>query len=113
MLFGVNMLLFSDKPDKTVTDQFGRLRELGFDGLELPIFAPKTIDADAIRRQAEKYQLKLTVSGCPPPGSRFYGKEREPRAAAEQYTRDTINVTAALGGTVFCGPLFKPVGDTD
>lgn len=113
MLFGVNMLLFSDGPDKTVLRQFPRLREMGFDGVELPIFAPSSVNVDGIRGHAEKNGLRLTVSGCPPPGSRFYGKARGPRAAAEKYTRDVIRVTAELGGTVLCGPLFKPVGDTD
>lgn len=113
MQFGVNLLLFSDQIDKPVMRHFGKLREFGFDGLELPIFAPKTIDVDAIRKQAERYELKLTVSGAPPPGSRFYGKDKAARAAAEEYTRDVINVTADLGASVLCGPLFKPVGDTD
>src|SRR5258708_5650086 len=113
MRFGVNMLLFSDKPDKTVLRSFPRLREMGFDGVELPIFAPKTIDVDGVRKHAERAGLKLTVSGCPPPGSRFYGKAKAPRAAAEKYIRDTIQFAADLGADVFCGPLFKPVGDTD
>jgi len=113
MRFGVNMLLFSDGPNKTVLDQFSPLADMGFDGVELPIFAPETVDIDAIRKLADQHDLKLTATGAPPPGSRFYGNDKAARKAGEKYTRDLIKVCSQLGIKVLAGPLFKPVGDTD
>jgi D-psicose/D-tagatose/L-ribulose 3-epimerase len=113
MRFSVNMLLFSDGPNKTVLDQFPKLADMGFDGVELPIFAPETVDVDSIRKLAEKHKLKLTATGAPPPGSRFYGSDKAARKAGDKYINNLLDVCAALNVKVLAGPLFKPVGDTD
>lgn len=112
MKFGVNLLLFSDTIDGKVREQFPRLRELGADGVEVPIFDPGSIAVDEIRSAAEREGLDLTASGALPPGTRFY-EDGSPRCDAEQYMRDTIRTAAALGADVLCGPFYKPVGELD
>ncbi len=112
MKFGVNLLLFDDAPTPAVLGQFGRLRDLGFDGVEVPIFAPGTIDTERVRRHAERHGLAITASGALPPGARFYGSAAS-RKRAERYLLGAIRVCQELGAGVFCGPLYKPVGDTD
>jgi D-psicose/D-tagatose/L-ribulose 3-epimerase len=113
MKFGLNLLVLSDTIGPKVLRRFGALREIGFDGVEIPIFNPPAIAVDRIRQQADKYGLALTCSGALPPGTRFYGRAAAPRKAAARYVRDTLRVTAALGSTILCGPLGKPVGDRD
>ena len=113
MKFGVNLLLLGDSVTPGILKQFKMIRDLGFDGVEVPVFAPEKLDADRIRKHADAAGLELTASGAMPPGSRFYGKPKTPRAAAEKYLRDSIRAVASMGVRVFCGPLFKPVGDTD
>lgn len=112
MPYGVNLLLFGDVIDRRVVRKFGMLSDLGFDGVEVPIFQPGAIDVDLIRRNAERRGLKLSASGALPPGSNFYGTKAR-RKAATAYLRGAVRVAAELGATVLCGPLYKPVGDTD
>jgi D-psicose/D-tagatose/L-ribulose 3-epimerase len=113
MKYGVNLLLFGDTVSGGVLRRFPQIRRMGFDGVEVPVFAPAAVDVERIRAVAERNGLGVTVSGALPPGSRLYGRRAGPRRAAERYLRQTLRVTAALGAPVVCGPLYKVVGDTD
>jgi D-psicose/D-tagatose/L-ribulose 3-epimerase len=113
MKLGINLLLFGDAPTPAVLQRFKLLREMGFDGVEVPIFQPDKLDTDRVRRAAERAGLALSTSGALPPGTRFYGPDRAARAAAAAYLKSTIRAAAALGSDVLCGPLYKAVGDTD
>lgn len=113
MRFGLNLLLFGDKITPSVLGRFGAIRDAGFDGIEVPMFAPASLDVDRIRGRAEKAGLGITACGVVLPGTRFYGRARAPRKAAERHLSDSIRVSAELGCDVLCGPLYKPVGDTD
>jgi len=113
MLFGLNLQLFGGTADKKMLGEFGRIREIGFDGVEVPVHDPSTFNVDAVRKAAEKYQLRLTACGSPPKGSSFYSAAAAPRKRAERYFSDAVRVVADLGATVFSGPFFKPVGDFD
>ena len=113
MKLGVNLLLFGDSPTPAVLRRFPALREMGFDGVEVPIFQPDTLDTDRVRSAAERAGLALSTSGALPPGTRFYGSDRKARAAAAKYLKSTIRAAAALGSDVLCGPLYKAVGDCD
>jgi D-psicose/D-tagatose/L-ribulose 3-epimerase len=113
MKFGVNLLLFGDSVTPAIRKRFRQVKDMGFDGVEVPIFNPGAVDAEGIRASAEACGLAITTSGALPPGTRFYGKAAAPRKAAERYTRDSIRVVAELGASVICGPLYKAVGDAD
>ena len=110
---GVNLLLFGDAPTPAVCRRFGGIRRTGFDGAEVPVFVPEAIDAARARAAAAGAGLALTASGALPPGARFYGRDAKARRAAERYLEGSIRTVAALGATVFCGPLYKAVGDVD
>lgn len=113
MKLGINLLLFGDTVTDAVREQFAKIRDVGFDGIEVPVFDPAAVDTEGIRGAAEKYGLEITTSGALPPGTRFYGTEAAPRKKAEAYVHDAIGVAVALGAPVICGPLYKAVGDCD
>jgi len=113
MKFGVNLLLFSDTVDRKVIERFGSIAELGFDGVEVPIFAPGSIAVDEIRAAAERAGLALTASSAMTPEANLYATDSATRQAGEQFLRDVVDVCRDLGAPVVCGPLFKAVGDFD
>ncbi len=112
MKLGVNLLLYDDSVTPAVLRRLKRVRELGADGVEVPVFAPERVDAAAIRRAADAAGLGLTVSGALPPGASWYGSAAA-RTRAERYIRGCIRVARELGADVICGPLYKTVGDMD
>jgi len=111
--FGVNLLLLGDGVTTAILRQFSRMRAMGFDGVEVPVFAPETVDTKTVRAGAERHGLRLTVSGALPPGTRFYGRDRAAHRRAAAYIRACIRVAHELGAHVICGPLYKAVGDID
>jgi D-psicose/D-tagatose/L-ribulose 3-epimerase len=113
MRLGVNLLLYSDTVTRSVMAHFADIRRAGADGVEVPVFDPPAVDAEAVRRAAQAAGLAITVSGALPPGSRWYGRQASPRRKAERYVRGCIDVAARLGASVICGPLYKTVGDMD
>ena len=112
MLFGLNLLLFGDTVDREMLRTwFGRVKEIGFDGVEVPIFDAGSLNTDMIRGFAERYELQLTASGAMPKGARFYGNDTSRREVAERYLREGIRAASELGAPVFCGPFYKALGD--
>jgi len=109
----VNLLLFNDTITEPILDWFPRLREIGFEGIEVPVFQPDHIPIEAIRSRARDADLRITISGALPPGASFYHADHARKAAAETYIRGLIGVSRELEAGVICGPLCKPVGDFD
>ncbi len=112
MQFGLNLMLFGDTVTDEVMKRLDLVRQAGYDGVEVPVFAPEALDAEGVRRAAESRGLALTASGALPPGSSLCGGRAGARALAEQYVRGALHACARMGATVFCGPLYKPVGET-
>jgi D-psicose/D-tagatose/L-ribulose 3-epimerase len=113
MKYGVNLLLFGDTITAEIRQEFSRLKDMGFDGVEVPVFDPDRLPAEEIRRAAEDAALELTASGALPPAARFYGDDPEALRRGEGYLRGCIRALSALGAPLICGPLYKAVGDTD
>lgn len=111
MKYGVNLMLFGDTVDGDVLDEFERIREIGFDGVEVPVFEPESVDVGAIRERAEEIGLSITCSGALPAGASFCGDD-EARQTAETFVRGAVGVAAELGSPVVAGPLYKAVGET-
>ncbi len=111
--FSVNLMLFSDTVGEAELAWFPRLKAMGFDGVEVPVFAPETMAVEAIREAAQEAGLGLSVSGAPPPDSKLYGEDIEARQRGLNYLLGALEVTARLEADVFCGPLGKAVGDHD
>ncbi len=111
--FGLNLLLLGDSVTPAVLREFARIRRAGFDGVEVPVFAPDSVAVSPLRAAAGKHGLALTLSGALPPGACFYSRQRAARQRATAYVRGCIRVAHALGAHVICGPLYKPVGDVD
>lgn len=98
MKLGINLLLFGDRVTRPALDAFARLRDLGFDGVEVPIFEPDAIPVERIRARAAACGLAVTASGALPPGARLYGKAW---AALTARRRSRILVAVLLQPAMF------------
>jgi D-psicose/D-tagatose/L-ribulose 3-epimerase len=87
-----------------------RLKEAGFDGIEIGILSPRTFPAAAIRKELERYGLESTVCSVIPHGMSLITEDAEARRKARSHVEDCLKATAEMGGTVLCGPLYSPVG---
>ena len=58
MKFGVNTLIWSGsfEPDKYPLDE---LKEVGVDGIEIPVFVPSELDTAAVRKTCSEHALNV------------------------------------------------------
>jgi D-psicose/D-tagatose/L-ribulose 3-epimerase len=110
MKFGVNTLLFTSPFTDESIELFGMIRELGFDGVEIPL--ENTNDFDYTRVvQALKDSGLVCCSVCG-----FFTKNRDLRGSrtqqetSMQYTRACIDACSALECDLLVGPLYSVVG---
>jgi len=111
MLLGFNMLFWSDR----ITDEhfpiFAKLKEAGFDGVEIPIFGGAPNNFKEIGRAARDNGLRVTaVTIMPDEAHDCASSDEKARAGGLEHLRWAIDCLAAAGGEVLCGPFYQPLG---
>jgi D-psicose/D-tagatose/L-ribulose 3-epimerase len=108
MQFGVNMLIWTAHFTPEHIPLLGPIRENGFDGVELPLFAPDGYPAAEIRRGLEAHGLAATICAVVPIS--LADSDAARRAQAVEHVKRTITVSAELGAKLIAGPVHSPVG---
>lgn len=106
---GINLMVWSGQVGPETIDRFPRIKEWGYNGVEVPIFEPDTIDTSAVRSALAATGLRCTVSTALPEGLALIDETM--RQASVSWLQKVIKTAAALGASVVCGPLAAPVGD--
>lgn len=108
--YGINFLLWSGDFTKESIPFIKKAADMGFDGVEIPIFNPETVDI-----KATKEALEVNGMGCTT--CSILGEDRDLinfdpaiRENAKKYIIDCIKISSELGSPVFCGPLYSAVG---
>lgn len=108
--YGINFLLWSGDFSAESVPLIKKAADIGFDGVEIPIFNP-----DAVDIKATKDALDATGMGCT--GCSILGDDRDLisedpdiRENAKKYMTDSVKIISELGGSIFCGPLYSAVG---
>ncbi|HXI19278.1 MAG TPA: sugar phosphate isomerase/epimerase family protein [Chloroflexota bacterium] len=105
---GINLMAWSGAVGLAELDLLPRIAELGYDGVELPIFQPEAVDVTAVRRALEASGLAATVSTALPRGASLLDPAE--RAAGVAFLDRCAAAAAACGATMLCGPMYTPVG---
>ena len=109
MKYGMNLLLWSGEVTDDILQVCGQLKEIGYDGVELPIFN-LDLDYAAIGAQLDSLGLGRT-------GVTVRGEEDNPispdaavRAKGIELTKKTLDCCAAAGGETLVGPYHSALG---
>jgi len=105
---GINLMAWPGAVGPAELDLLPRIAALGYDGVELPIFRPETVDVCAVRRALAAAGLAATVSTALPRGASLLDPAE--RAAGVAFLDRCAATAAACGATILCGPLYAPVG---
>lgn len=110
MKYGINFLLWSGDFNNESLPLIKKAADIGFDGVEIPIFDPDAVDIKATGDALKENGMECT--GCSILGDDRDMISDDPaiRENAKQYMKDCIEIIAALGGSIFCGPLYSAVG---
>ncbi len=110
MKFGVHSFIWSAGFDESNVDLFPMVKQYGFDGLEVPLFEPRSFPAAAIRRALEVNRMECTVSAVMVDGLSLISDDADVRRRAREHLVDAIRAVAEAGANLLVGPLYAPVG---
>jgi len=110
MKLGVNMFIWTAEFTPSQLDRLPRIREQGFDGIEIPLFDPAGFPAAEIRQGLAAQGLECTVCSIIPEGRSLVSEDAGVRKRTRQHLRDTIQAAADVGAQLVDGPLYCPVG---
>ncbi|PHR92074.1 MAG: isomerase [Blastopirellula sp.] len=110
MKFGMNLLLWSGDPDDTLLPVIEQLKEMGYDGVEVPLF---NLDVDKWAKMGEK--LKSLGLACTAVTVR--NEEDNPispdaavREKGLELNKQTLDCCQALGAENLVGPYHSAIG---
>src|SRR5689334_12219989 len=110
MKLGFDLLLWTT----FVTDEhwpiIEALKKTGFDGVEIPIFEGEVSHYEKLGERLKDFGLKTTGIAVMAGGSAISSDKGE-RAKALDHLKWLSDCTAALGGDVFAGPFYHPLGE--
>lgn len=110
MKFGVTAYIWAAEFTAAQLPILPRLRERGFDGIEIPVFRPEAFDAPAIRRGLERDAMQCEVSAALVAGLSLASDDAEVRRKTVAHVTRIIETAAELGASIVAGPLYTPVG---
>jgi D-psicose/D-tagatose/L-ribulose 3-epimerase len=108
--FGVNTFIWSAGIDGPVLDLLPRIKDGGFDGVELPLIHPAQVPSAEIRRALAASRLECNFCSILPGGLSLIGDDATVRQRTVGHLRDCIKVAADTGASMIAGPLYSPVG---
>jgi len=112
MKIGMNILLWTARPDfKKNESLVRRIKNWGFNGIELPVSAVNKKDCEKFSKLCKELQLGITGvmaldgSECDPISDEIHKRDR-----AVEEIKKAIDKTIALGGNILSGPLYQGIG---
>lgn len=110
MKIGINLLLW----DGTITEDhvhaMEQLAELGYDGVEFPVFSFNYPVAKKLRKHLDRLNLGCTVCTCVPPEANPISEDKKIRQAGLQHLKNAIKTCDILGAKTLIGPFASPCG---
>jgi D-psicose/D-tagatose/L-ribulose 3-epimerase len=110
MKYGVSTMVWTTRVDESHAALFSRIREWGFDGVELFVSPHKPRDIPAIRKMLEKNHLECTTSSALPRDCHLVSSQAEVRARGVEFLNTCVERAAELGAGLLCGPLYAGLG---
>jgi len=119
MKYGINLYLWAEDMHDNLVPVLERLKEIGYDGVEVPIF---DLDLDKWRMWAKRLDeigLERTANTVIAPEHNPLSDDPAVRRAAQEHLERVVDCCAAVGSTILCGPhqvalgVFTGKGATD
>jgi D-psicose/D-tagatose/L-ribulose 3-epimerase len=110
---GVNTWVWaSPLDDEALARLAPRVRDWGFDVIELPVESPGDWDAARAAALLDRLGLAATVVLVMGPGRELVSAPSGTIAATQDYLRSVVDAAVAVGSPVIAGPAYASVGRT-
>ncbi|MBV9299197.1 MAG: sugar phosphate isomerase/epimerase [Verrucomicrobia bacterium] len=112
MKFGASTFIWVSPFSNATLDLADKVRQMGFDILEICIEDPQTIDPKGILKRLEKTGVEALICGAFGPDRDASSDDPAVRAQALDYLKKCIDFARELKSPVVAGPMYSAVGKT-
>ena len=111
MTYGMNMLLWSgDVTGDEFLPIFERLKKMGFDTVETPVFDVQPARFEQMGKRLREMGLGHTASTALTPDKHLISDDDAMRRKAVDFLKAAVDCTHALGSKLLIGPIFQGLG---
>ena len=109
MKYGMNLLLWSGEVDEAMMPTIEKLKGLGYDGVELPLF---NLDLDYVDlgRRLDDMGLERTAVTVRNVEDNPISSDAKVRAKGVELNKKALDCCAAVGAQTLCGPYHSAIG---
>ena len=107
MKIGMNLLLWTTNVNEDSFGLISQLGEIGFDGVEIPIGEGDEKQYSSVNNELERLGMGCTAVTSLDPETNPISPDNSIRGAALERLKWAIDMTAAAGGEVMCGPFHS------
>jgi D-psicose/D-tagatose/L-ribulose 3-epimerase len=110
MKFGMNLLLWTGGVTEEHYPLLNSIRQWGFDGVEVPLFAEEDANLRKTARALENAGLSRTAVCVCTPEANPIDPDPTVRRAGLDHIKERIDWSAILGVEILCGPFHSALG---
>ncbi len=106
---GAHLMIWTSKLDEDAIKIFNRVKEIGFDGVEIPLMDAMKIEFKLVKgmqRELEKMELACTCGGGLGKGKNLIDEDGDIRERGKSYLKKSINICSDLGSHTLGGVLY-------
>src|SRR5262245_53510277 len=108
MCVGMNLLAWTTHVTEAHFPLLARLKQVGFDGVEIPLSRGDGVHYRAVRRELDNLGLACTTALVEDPAANAISPDPAVRKAAIERQRWALEMTAVLGGNILNGEFHTP-----
>jgi D-psicose/D-tagatose/L-ribulose 3-epimerase len=105
-----NLLVLGAEITTDHARQLERLKALGYDGVEVPVFSGSVQRYTALGTMLTDLGLSVAAAAVAPPEANPVSADPAIRRRAGDHHRWIVDCTHAMGGEIIAGPVHSPVG---
>jgi D-psicose/D-tagatose/L-ribulose 3-epimerase len=111
MKFGMNLLLWSGDLTDALLPVLEELKQMGYDGVELPIFDPDAKKFAQWGKRLDEIGLRRTAVTIRSPADNPISPDAKIRAAGVDAMKRTLECCRVVGAETLCGPYHSAIGE--
>jgi len=106
----MNLLLWGTQVDESLFPTLDLIQQIGFEGVEVPIFNPDPKIWHSWRKKLDELGLHRECDTFCGADTNLIGLDKNVRANASQYLQRCVDCAAVLGATKLMGPYHSALG---
>ena len=111
MKYGMNLLLWTTNVEPSHDPIFEKLKECGYDGVEIPIFQMEEANFQRLAKKLDALKLDRTTVCCVGANANPISPDAGIRKAAVAHLKRAVDMSHICGSKLMAGPFHSAIGE--